>query len=196
MKNRVLAVFAVLMTGLALVGFSYAMWTSAININGTATMGTIDLQWYTYWIQNETTPHGVLAVSFPDVYTCTITLTNVYPGYRVFVNLVTKNAGSIPLRYYSFQMISWNNDALAQTFNLGFCAPVSGDPFNVQGTFYDYRNLNTYDGWGIPREAVALNPGATHNNLVGIWVPLDIAPNLMGTTFTATFQLTATTYTP
>jgi hypothetical protein len=194
MKNRVLAAFAVLMMSLALVGVSYAMWTSSIVINGTATMGKIDLQWYDYGIKNETTPTGVLAVGFPDVHTCTITLTHVYPGYTVFVNLRTTNAGNIPLRYDTFQMTAWSRDDLAQTFHLGFVAP--SDTFNVQGTFYDYRNLNTYDGWGIPRSAVALNPGDIHNNLVGIWVPTDIDPGLMGLTFTATFKLTATTYTP
>ena len=48
--KKILAMFAVIMIALTIVGFSYATWYSSVFINGNATLGTIDLQHYNFGV--------------------------------------------------------------------------------------------------------------------------------------------------
>ncbi len=196
MKKKIMALFAVLVMALAVAGTAYAAWTSSVQINGTATVGTLDLRWYSFSVDSETSPSATITSSYSDTdHTISITLHNVYPGYRANLTLQTKNYGTLPLNFDTFQMTSCSSTPLAAWFKLGFYGPYP--IFNVGPfDFNYYASLRTYAGWLIPAAAVSLQPGATGASPIQISVDPAMPSGFMGETLVVTFQLTAVPYLP
>jgi hypothetical protein len=192
MKNKILATFVVLVLGLAMVGVSYAAWTSSVQIKGNASVGNIDLKYLACAKDKETSPSANPSWVYSDTdHTITITLANVYPGYKVDLGLTMANGGTLPLYFDTFQMTYCSSNALAAYFTLGFYAPrpnfnVGPAPFTAYAPLHDYQS-----DWGIPEVAVTLGPGASGTS----WIQIAVDPNMpsafMTETLVVTFQLTA-----
>ena len=189
--------FAVVLIALAIVGFSYATWFSSVVINGTATVGSIDLQHYQFGLYNQTTTfNATVGYTYPDVHTLTLTISPVYEGWTGFMWVNLTNAGNLPLKFYSFQMTYVNDPTMAGYFNLGFVAGYPhtvGDYYNVgPASLTYYSALHTYEGdWSIPAMYITLQPGAVHNSLISLSVP-SIPSAYMGASLVVQFTITAT----
>jgi hypothetical protein len=193
MKNKILATFFILVLGLAMVGFSYAAWTSSVQMKGNASVGNIDLKYLSCAKGTETSPSANPSWVYSDTdHTITITLANVYPGYKVNLGLTMANGGTLPLYFNTFQMTSCSSPALAAWFTLGFYS-VYPTTFNVGPIDFNYyATLRNYQSdWGIPAAAVTLAPGASGTS----WIQIAVDPNMpsafMTETLVVTFQLTA-----
>lgn len=199
--KKILAVFAVIMIALTIVGFSYATWYSSVFINGNATVGSIDLQHYTFSVHNQTSPAATIGYGYPDLHHLTITIDGVYEGWKGFLNITVINAGTLPLKFYSFTTtIPASNATLASYFNLGFCAPIPpGYPYNILPDLSPlHKSLSWFSGtwyyeadWGISANYITLQPGQTHWNLISLDAP-SIPNSFQGATLSVTFELQAT----
>lgn len=189
--KKILAMFVTIMVALAVVGFTYAQWYSSVYINGNATLGTIVLQHYNFGVKNQTAPAATIGYSYPDAYTLTLTIGPVYPGWKAFMWVNVINAGTLPLKFYSFQMTARNDATLAGYFNLGFVTPA--DTYNVYADLNYFWTLRTYEGdWGIPAASITLAPGAIQSSLISLDVNNGIPTGYQGATLSVTFQLQAT----
>jgi hypothetical protein len=192
MKNKILATFVILVLGLAMVGVSYAAWTSSVQMKGNASVGNIDLKYLACAKGAETSPSANPSWVYSDTdHTITITLANVYPGYKVDLGLTMANGGTLPLYFDTFKMTYCSSTPLAAWFTLGFydalphfnVGPVD---FNYYATLRDYQS-----DWGIPASAVTLAPGASGTSWIRIAVDPNMPSGFMTETLTVTFQLTA-----
>jgi len=192
--KKIMGIFAAIIISLAVIGFSYATWYSSVFINGNATLGTIDLQHYSFGVFNQTTPAATIGYSYPDVHTLTLTIGPVYPGWKAFLGVNVINAGNLPLKFYSFQMTAWSDTALAGFFNLGFCMPIPPNyPYNVYANLNYFGTLHTYEGdWGIPAASITLQPGQIQYSLISLDVANNIPSTYQGQTLIVTFELQAT----
>jgi hypothetical protein len=193
MKNKILASFVVLVLGLAMVGVSYAAWTSSVQMKGNASVGTIDLKYLACAKDRETSPSANPSWVYSDTdHTITITLTNVYPGYKVDLGLTLANGGTLPLYFDTFQMTYCSSTPLAAWFSLGFYS-VHPTTFNVGPiNFNYYATLHDYQSsWGISEAAVTLAPGASGTSWIQIAVDPTMPAGFMGETLVVTFQLAA-----
>lgn len=189
--KKILAMFAVIMIALTIVGFSYATWYSSVFINGNATLGTIDLQHYNFGVKNQTSPAATISYSYPDNYHLTLTISPVYPGWKAFMWVNVINQGNLPLKFYSFQMTTCSDANVAGYFNLGFVTPM--DTYNVYSNLNYYSTLHTYEGnWGIPAASITLAPGAVQVSLISLDVANNIPSAYQGVTLSVTFELQAT----
>jgi hypothetical protein len=190
MKNRMLAAFAALMISLAVVGFSYAQWTTTITVNGYAKFGTVSLIWSKYQFESETSPTGKFSAEITDGgKNVNVGFDNAYPGYKVFFWLETTNTGSLPVRYYNFKCTSTNDAALDSHFTLTFYDPAKNP--NIWATFAGWKGTtHVYDDWGVPQSAVTFVAGETHWSLVSISIDGDVGIEYAGLTYTATFEMT------
>ena len=127
-----MTIFVLLILAFSIAGASYAAWTSSVTINGSATIGDIDLRIVDIAV-NETPVGATITASVTNSKTVQITADNLYPGAEFNITLTTENQGTLPLKYYSFQCTDFNNDALDDYFWLGF---VSGTTYNMQGSFF------------------------------------------------------------
>jgi len=190
--KKILVMFAVILTALAIVGFSYATWFSSVYINGAATVGTIDLEHYNFNVVHQTTPAATITPSYPDAYHLTLTISPVYPGWSANMTVTVINDGNLPLKFYSFQMTSVSDTNFANYFYLGFLTP--SNTYNVGPTSLNYYStLHTYEGdWGIPAAAITLQPGATQASTITLSVDPSLPMSWSGQTLSVTFQLQAT----
>jgi len=192
MKNKILATFFVLVLGLAMVGFSYAAWTSSVQMKGNASVGNIDLRFVSCTKLGESSPSANPSWVYNDAdHTITITLANVYPGYKVDLNLMMKNFGTLPLAFDTFQMTYCSSTALAAWFKLGFYSAYPST-FNVGPTDFNYyATLHSYAYWGIPASAVTLAPGASGPSAIQVAVDPNMPVAFQNEVLVVTFQLTA-----
>jgi hypothetical protein len=189
--KKILAMFAVIMIALTIVGFSYATWYSSVFINGNATLGTIDLQHYNFGVKNQTSPAATISYSYPDNYHLTLTISPVYPGWKAFMWVNVINQGNLPLKFYSFKMTTCSDTSVAAYFNLGFVTPM--DTYNVYHDLNYYSTLHTYEvDWGIPAASITLAPGAVQVSLISLDVANNIPSAYQGVTLSVTFELQAT----
>jgi len=188
--------FLVAIISVAGVGASYAAWTQSVNINGSATTGYFDFR-----ISDITVNHNggaTINVAAIDWQTWSVTITDTYPGWKAYVTVTHWNAGTVPLKFNTFQVLNLVADdwTMLNAYTLKFYpdAYPPALPANIYGKLYDFQVLQSYDGWISPYE-IKLMPGATHTSCVS----LELDPALTdhyGSTVTFTFQLTGIQTTP
>lgn len=196
MKSKMLVTFIMIVLAFSIAGASYAAWTSSVTINGTASMGDIDLVvWGSQTTDKSIDLIGVTHQIADDKKSVDITMTNLYPGAEVNITVTTRNLGSLPLAYSSFQLTSSSDNTLDNYFWLGFYAPGLDD-YNLYGSFDTLKTKQLYASWGIGPEYVTINPGQTFGSLVTIRVGENIPASLMGpeNSLTVTFELTGELY--
>ena len=174
----------------SITGASYAAWTSSVTINATATAGDIDLQ-----INAIYGFEGSTAVTFSkaigeDGKTATITVGNLYPGAEFNFTLRTLNAGSLPLKYDTFQLTT-NRGTYDDYFRIGFLVPDESS-YNVNRAF-DYFNVpkDYKTNLGVDDMYVTSASGAIHDSKITIWVDPTLPDNFMGESISITVVLTA-----
>ena len=190
MKNKLVVVFMFMILAFSVAGASYAIWTSSVTFNGTATMGNIDL--IIKSAVTDATSNAFISTSYSlatDKKSVDITLGNLYPGAEVNITVTTRNKGSLPLAYNSFQLTSSSEDDIDDYFWLGFYAPAL-DAYNLYGTFDYLKTIQYYASWGIPVEAVTIDPLTDYSSLVTIRVANTLPESMMGESLTVTFVLT------
>jgi hypothetical protein len=194
MKTKLTAIFALLVVSLAIVGAAYAAWVSTVTIDGSATFGTLQLVWTGCSVKDQSSPAATIGADWAnDAHTAiTLTITNIYPGWWARLYCNTQNTGTLPLKYYSFQITNDVDDRVDQKFHLAFYTPDEQN-INVQGTFRYFETLHTYHDWGIDDQYITFQPGQPHSNLIKIYVDNDVGQEWMGYGITATIALTATT---
>lgn len=190
MKSKMLVSFLLVLLAFSITGASYAAWTSSVTINATATAGDIDLQ-----INAIYGFEGSTAVTFSkaidgDGKTATITVGNLYPGAEFNFTLRTLNAGSLPLKYDTFQLTT-NRGTYDNYFDIGFLVP-DGSSYNVLNDF-DYFNVpkDYLTNLGVADEYVTSAAGAIHDNKITVFVDPTLPDNFMGETIEITVVLTA-----
>jgi predicted ribosomally synthesized peptide with SipW-like signal peptide len=137
MKCRVAGLFAVVLISLAVLGFSYALWTETLTISGTITTGELDVAFT-----------GTPSKNCSDYMTCTVTLKdggepdlpghtdmsemivtvdNAYPCGWCNITFTITNVGTIPAKVTG---ITINNPAqlsvTLEGINVGDTIAVSG----------------------------------------------------------------------
>jgi hypothetical protein len=98
MKTKIVAIFALVLISLALVGAAYAVaWLSqtSVTINGTLTTGNIDVEIVSPWASWDWAGGG--SVSTPDVHTVKVTASGLYPGASFDVFVPVQNMGTLPV---------------------------------------------------------------------------------------------------
>jgi predicted ribosomally synthesized peptide with SipW-like signal peptide len=96
MNNKIVAIFVVAIMALAATGTAYAAFTSTLNINGSVTTGTVNVDFT--GATSVTKPDlGNVAITFPNVDTINVVVTNVYPGWAATIYVDVKNVGSLPV---------------------------------------------------------------------------------------------------
>jgi len=165
--TKIGVLFLVSIMALAGLGVSYAAWTDYDDIDVSVTTGTFDFQ--------------INAISVVDADSATITtgwdsttgwwvtVSNTYPGWKGYINVEHKNFGSVPLKFYSFQVVSlsgaWD---LKNAYTLSFYPPANPTP-NIFGTLQQFTTIQYYEGtWGVPAAAITLPAGGTQTSLVSL----------------------------
>lgn len=187
--TKVGVIFLVAIMSLAGVGASYAVWTKNVDINTAATTGYIDFT--IEQIQVVDSDGATITPVQYDTHTWGITITNTYPGWKGYVNILERNTGTIPLKFYTFQVLYLVGPSdLQNGYTLKFYPP--GDPVNanIWGTLYNFQNLQYYSSWGVPDIAITLTPGQGQWSLVSLELPDSLTGN-ENTPLTFTFEMTA-----
>jgi predicted ribosomally synthesized peptide with SipW-like signal peptide len=96
MNNKIAAIFAIAIMALAATGTAYAAWTSTLNIDGSVTTGTVNVD-FTGATSVDKPALGNVAITFPNVDTINVVVTNVYPGWAATIYVDVKNVGSLPV---------------------------------------------------------------------------------------------------
>jgi len=200
MKNKILAIFATLIIGLAIVGYAYGNWYSTVYITGDTTTGTLELSIWNFWVHNQT-GWATITPSFTDLSHLTLTITDTYPGWHAFVVVQFKNTGRIPLKFYSFGL-DYNSGQgdLLNYYTLGFLYPSGGDyAFNYGPTALTWYQTTHYyatefGGMGYPT-GFTMNPTDLHENMLYIGLDSSLG-TYQNTALSVTFWVTATQYVP
>lgn len=95
------AMIAVLALGS--LGLGYAAWTDTLTINGSATSGTLDVQFgSTSAIDGDgIAGPGTCAIVSANADNITFLATNAYPGYTCTIDSSIENHGSLPAELFS-----------------------------------------------------------------------------------------------
>ena len=103
MKSKMVAIFATLMIALMVAGFAYAHWSETLLISGTVKTGELNLELSCKCDDNDNYADKNVAditCSVTDLPTepdsVTITITNAYPCYEVYVTIDVENVGTVP----------------------------------------------------------------------------------------------------
>jgi hypothetical protein len=186
-------IFLVAIMSVAGVGASYAAWTKSVDIYTAATTGYID---FTIEQINVVDADGAVITPVQyDTHTWGVTITNTYPGWKGFVNILERNTGTIPLKFNTFQVLSLAGPSeLQNAYTLSFYPPGSTTP-NIAGTLWTFTDLQYYEGsgsghWGVPPGAITLAPGIGQWSLISLELPSTLTGN-ENTPVTFTFEMTA-----
>jgi len=187
--KKIRTLFMVAIIALGGVGIGYAMWTESVDIDVSATTGNLDFK--IEQIQILDADGATITTNKVNDYEWDITVTDTYPGWKGFINILHRNAGTVSLKYESFQVLALTGPAaLKNGYTITFYDP-SDNP-NVLGTLQEFTTKQYYDtDWGIPAAAITLIPGQ------GQWskVSLDLDSGIEGfedTVVTFTFRMWAT----
>jgi len=109
--KKMIILFATVMIALVAAGFTYALWSDTLTINGTLTTGTfdVDLSLCHYWDIEGDKPWVANATASlsTDNKTLTITVENAYPCFEFVVVFDIHNDGTIPAKLTNFN--AWGN---------------------------------------------------------------------------------------
>lgn len=190
-------IFLVMIMALAGVGASYATWSQSVNINGSVTTGHFDFRIGNIVVNDN--GGASISVAYMDWQTWSVTVTDTYPGWKGYITVTNWNAGTVPLKFNTFQVLDLVADdwTMYNAYTLKFYPYAYGttpNPANVYGTLYDFTTLQYYSWW-LGSYEVKLMPGSTHDSLIS----LELDPALTGhynSPVTFIFQLTAIQTTP
>ncbi len=187
--KKIRTLFMVAIIALGGVGIGYAMWTESVDIDVSATTGNLDFK--IEQIQILDADGATITTNKVNDYEWDITVTDTYPGWMGYINILHRNAGTVSLKYESFQVLALIGPAaLKNGYTITFYDPL--DNPNVWGTLQEFTTKQYYwDDWSIPAAAITLIPGQ------GQWskVSLDLNSNIVGfedTVVTFTFRMWAT----
>jgi len=189
------SLFLVAIMTLGGVGASYAAWTQSVDIQGSVTTGNFDFRIYNI-VVNEANG-ATITPYYIDTHTFGVTVINTYPGWKGWITVTNQNAGTVTLKFNTFQVPSltgaWD---LQNGYTLKFYPGTYASPgsANIWGTLYNFQALQYYDSWIGPYE-IKMAPGTYHDSLVS----LELDPGLIdnyGSTVTFTFEMTAIQTTP
>lgn len=155
--KKIMALFAILMIALSILGFVYATWSDSIKITGTAEMGELIVGWLMpeleagdneeaefpgeplKWINDVTVTFEGEETSVhhdpPQIvyHTMKVTLTAAYPCLDAWVKVNLKNAGTIPAHIKS---VTVTGKDLEDVEDLTW-VDLDGDPETVEGGLED-----------------------------------------------------------
>jgi hypothetical protein len=200
--KKIFAVFAALIVALAVVGFTYASWFSSVDINANINTGTLKLEITDFWLFNETGYSTITPYSGSPTNAITITIGNTYPGWNAFALLRVKNTGTIPLVFYSFNLVRTGGwDYLMDYYQLGFLYPPDAScQFNLgphdlrwfTGGPYLYKDYFPSYPAGF-----TMNPGDIHDNMLYFGLKDTLTDyQSLSPALQVTFTLTATQFVP
>jgi predicted ribosomally synthesized peptide with SipW-like signal peptide len=196
--TKIGVLFLIAIMSVAGVGASYAAWSQSVDIQGSVTTGTFDFRIYSIDV-NEANG-AIITPYYIDTHTFGVTVTDTYPGWKGFITVKNQNAGTVSLKFNTFQILSLAAEdwTMLNAYTLKFYqddyAHVNDHPANVAGTLYDFQTLQYYDWYLTPYE-IKMAPGTYHDSLVS----LELDPALTGhygSTVTFIFELTAIQTTP
>lgn len=116
MKKRSKILVLILVLAFALTGVGYAAWTDQLNINGTVETGNLDVDFVSAVVDLPCLPPITLCpaiaadkyvtkeIEYVDEDTCKVTIGNLYPGARVWFDVIQQNKGSIPVKFDSAEI--------------------------------------------------------------------------------------------
>jgi hypothetical protein len=95
-KSLPISIALILLIALSTLGLAYGAWTDQLNINGTVTTGTFDVDMdYMYYDWDQP---GCTAAISADGNTLTVTVTNAYPGFHCGGGVSFRNQGTVPAK--------------------------------------------------------------------------------------------------
>ena len=170
--------FLVMIMSLAGVGASYATWTKSVDIGAAVTTGYLDFKIEDIQVINANGA-TITPVKYSD-YLWGITVSDTYPGWIGYINVLHRNAGTVPLKFYGFQVLDLVGPTdLQNGYTLKFYTPT--DVVNIWGTLYQFTDMQYYEGsgtnhWGVLPQYITLTQGQ------GQWskVSLDLSQGITG----------------
>ena len=117
MNGKMVAIFGVLIIGLAVAGASYAMWTETLSVSGTVAAGELDAGFLECECSDsdgdgvyEGEGHVLCELTDTDGdgdnETAVITIVNGYPCYTATCDLTIMNTGTIPLHVAGVNIVN------------------------------------------------------------------------------------------
>jgi predicted ribosomally synthesized peptide with SipW-like signal peptide len=184
------AIFLVVIMSLVGVGVSYSAWSQSVDIQGSVGTGTFEFKITNIAVNLEN--GATITPSYINDHTWSVTITHTYPGWKGYITVTHQNAGTVPLKFNTFQILNLVGDTdLQNGYTLKFYPdaypPIQ--PANIAGTLYNFQTLQYYDSWVGPYE-IKLMAGDTHSSCVS----LELDPALTdhyGATVTFIFEMTA-----
>ena len=193
--RKIGALFLVVIMSLVGVGVSYASWSQSVDINASATTGNFDFQITGITVNN---PNGAtITTAQYDSHLWYVTVSDTYPGWIGYITVTHKNAGTVYLKYNTFQVLYLAGDSgLFNAYTLKFYpdAYLPTQPANIWGTLYNLQPLQYYDSWIGPYQ-IKLAPGITHDSCVSLELDSGITDHY-GSAVTFVFEMTAIQTTP
>lgn len=165
--------FLVAIMSLAGVGASYAAWTERVDIGATVVTGYMDFQIEDIFIEDA--DGATITRGWTDAYHWWISISGTYPGWKGYVTVKHKNAGTVPIKFESFMVDSLTgyDYTIKNAYTLKFYPP--GDPTtpNIYGTLWDFQTKQYYEGggpnhWSVPAAAITLAQNQIHSSLISL----------------------------
>lgn len=180
--------FLVSILALGGIGISYAAWTESVDMNVTATTGNLDFRLKDIDIVDA--DGATINLVKVDPYEWTVTVSNTYPGWEGYLNIIHRNAGTVDLKFDSFQVLNLVGPAaLKNGYTIKFYPP--GDPTpNIVGTLNEFRVKQDYDDLIGPYEII-VPVGGEHTSQISMELDSGIT-GFEDTSVTFTFRLWAT----
>jgi len=100
-KSLPINIALILVIALSTLGLAYGAWSDTLNINGTVTTGTLDVQLQMAGFDNV----GCTAVLSDNKDTLTLTATNAVPGMVCWSQLEVLNNSTIPIKIESVNTV-------------------------------------------------------------------------------------------
>ena len=181
--------FLIAIMSVAGVGASYAAWSQSVDIRASVTTGNFDFRISSIVVNDPGGNGATITPSWINDQTFSVTVTNTYPGWKGYITVWNQNAGTVPLKFNTFQVLALNGaDAMCQAYTLKFYAPDG--TVNVQGTLWDLQTLQYYS-WYLPvGYDIRMAPNTYHDSLISLELDPGIT-DYYGSTVTFTFELTA-----
>lgn len=190
-NTKLLVSILIPMLLIPLAGFGYAHWTDSVTKQIKMHMGCVKASIISYkclskfdeWIDIDPPEDQVPEEGFN---TLRISTDNAFPGWCVWIGLLIKNQGSLPVEIGipEYKVTMNPPDSVSYTLNEYFYGPYKGGEFNDAGV-WDGIGGGNYEGILDPDEGVngvddelppiKLEPdGGLNENKLVIWIYLEI----------------------
>ena len=161
--NKTLALFVALIIAMSMIGITYTHWTASLNITGTAETGKQKVEIKCYKCGTCSWPcctkHSTVTCTLSeDKQTLNVEWKNVWPLSKLWILLVIKNAGTIPVDVET-PNITFNPEKMQNYFKV---YKIFFGPFNSLPQIPHDINSDPPDCWNFcqpPELPVQLDPG-------------------------------------